>query len=62
VPTRLAAYELLHLAAAGASTLLALVVAAGINIAVCQFEASAVGGAGTFDGIVLFGIVTAYLA
>jgi uncharacterized membrane protein len=60
VPTRLAAYELLHLAA-GASTLLALVVAAGINNAVCQFEASAVGGAGTFDGIVLSGIVAAYL-
>jgi uncharacterized membrane protein len=123
-PTCLAAYQLLFLVAAGASTLLALVVAAGVNIAVCYFiarpvpgvgilmpglvpaavaailallfapgdaapvayvagvagpligadilhlaeiEASAVGvagigGAGTFDGIVLSGIVAAYLA
>jgi uncharacterized membrane protein len=124
VPTCLAAYQLLFLVAAGASTLLALVVAAGINIAVCYFIArpvtgvgilmpglvpaavaailalllapgdaapvayvagvagpligadllhlreieesaagmASIGGAGTFDGIVLSGIVAAYLA
>jgi uncharacterized membrane protein len=124
VPTGIAAYQLLYLAAAGASTLLALLVAAGINIAVCYFIArpvpgvgilmpglvpaavaailallfapvdaapvayvagvagpligadllhlreieesavgvASIGGAGTFDGIVLSGIVAAYLA
>jgi uncharacterized membrane protein len=124
VPTCLAAYQLLFLVAAGASTLLALVVAAGTNIAVCYFIArpvagvcilmpglvpaavaailallmapgdaapvayvagvagpligadllhlreieesavgvASIGGAGTFDGIVLSGIVAAYLA
>jgi uncharacterized membrane protein len=124
VPTCLAAYQLLFLVAAGASTLLALVVAAGVNIAVCYFIArpvpgvgilmpglvpaavaailalllapgdaapvayvagvagpligadllhlreieesavgvASIGGAGTFDGIVLSGIVAAYLA
>jgi uncharacterized membrane protein len=124
VPTGLAAYELLHLVGTGASTLVALLVAAGINIAVCYFIArpvpgvgilmpglvpaavaailalllapvdaapvayiagvagpligadllhlreieesavgvASIGGAGTFDGIVLSGIVAAYLA
>jgi uncharacterized membrane protein len=124
VPTGLALYQLLYLAAADAPTLLALLVAAGVNIAVCyriarpvpgvgillpglvpaavaailalllapgdaapvayiagvagpligadllhlkEIEESAVGmasigGAGTFDGIVLSGIVAAYLA
>ena len=124
VPTGLALYELLYLAAAGAPTLVALLVAGGVNIAVCyliarpvqgvgillpglvpaavaailavlfapgdaapvayiagvagpligadllhlkEIEESAVGmasigGAGTFDGIVLSGIVAAYLA
>jgi uncharacterized membrane protein len=46
VPTCLAAYQLLFLAAAGASTLLALVVAAGVNIAVCYFIARPVPGVG----------------
>ena len=124
IPTGLAVYELLHLAGAGSSTLLALVVAGGINIAICYFLArpvqglgillpglvpaavaailaillapsnpapvayvagvagpligadllhlkeieqsatgiASIGGAGTFDGIVLSGIVAAYLA
>jgi uncharacterized membrane protein len=124
VPAGLAAYELLHLAAASAAALLALLLAGGVNIAVCyriarpvpgvgillpglvpaavaallavlsapgdaapvafiagvagpligadlmhlkEIEQSAVGmasigGAGTFDGIVLSGIVAAYLA
>jgi uncharacterized membrane protein len=124
VPTGLAAYQLMYLIATGASTLLALLVTAGVNIAVCysiarpvpgvgilmpglvpaavaailalllapgdaapvayvagvagpligadllhlrEIEESAVGvasigGAGTFDGIVLSGIVAAYLA
>jgi uncharacterized membrane protein len=39
VPTGLAVYELLHLSAAGASALLALLVTAGVNIAVCYFVA-----------------------
>jgi uncharacterized membrane protein len=39
VPTGLALYELLHLAAAGAPTLLPLLVAGGVNIAVCYFAA-----------------------
>jgi uncharacterized membrane protein len=124
MPTGLAVYELLHLVGAGTSTVLALAVAGGVNIAVCyvlarpvqgvgillpglvpaavaailamllapanaapvayvagvagpligadllhlkQIEESAtgvasIGGAGTFDGIVLSGIVAAYLA
>jgi len=125
IPTGLAVYELLHLAKAGTSTLLTVVVAGGINIAVCYFIArlpvqgvgivlpglvpaavaailamllapantapvayvagvagpligadllhlkeieesatgvASIGGAGTFDGIVLLGIVAAYLA
>jgi uncharacterized membrane protein len=121
VPTGLAVYQLLHLSAAAASALLALLVTAGVNIAVCYFVArpvqgvgillpglvpaavaallalifapgdaapvayvagpligadllhlreieqsavgvASIGGAGTFDGIVLSGIVAAYLA
>ena len=107
VPTGLAVYELLHLSAADAPALFALLVAAGVNIVVCYFVAVAallalifapgdaapvayvagvagpligadlmhlreieqsavgmasIGGAGTFDGIVLSGIVAAHLA
>jgi uncharacterized membrane protein len=121
VPTGLAVYELLYLSAAGAPGLLALLMTAGVNIAVCYFVArpvqgvgillpglvpaavaamifapgdaapvayvagvagpligadllhlreieqsavglASIGGAGTFDGIVLSGIVAAYLA
>jgi uncharacterized membrane protein len=39
IPTGLALYELVHLAAAGGPTLLALLAAAGVNIAVCYFVA-----------------------
>jgi uncharacterized membrane protein len=46
VPTGLALYELLHLAAAGAPTLSALLVAGGVNIAVCYFAARPVPGVG----------------
>lgn len=58
VPTCLAAYQLLFLAAGGASTLLALVVAAGINIAVCYFIARPVPGV----GILMPGLVPAAVA
>jgi uncharacterized membrane protein len=121
IPTGLALYELVHLAATGAPALLAVLVAGRVNIAVCYFVArpvqgvgillpglvpaavaavlaltfvpsdaapvayvagpligadllhlreieqsavgvASIGGAGTFDGIVLSGIVAAYLA
>ncbi|HUZ75870.1 MAG TPA: DUF1614 domain-containing protein [Stellaceae bacterium] len=124
IPTALALYELVHLAAAGPGTLVATAIAVGINTAVCYFLArpvpgvgilipglvppfvaaaaalvlapataapvafvagvagtligadllhlgaiersavgiASIGGAGTFDGIVLSGIVAAYLA
>jgi len=58
VPTGLAIYQLLYLAAAGASTLLALLVAAGVNIAVCHFVARPVQGV----GILLPGLVPAAVA
>jgi uncharacterized membrane protein len=58
VPTGLALYELLHLAAAGTPTLLALLVASGVNIAVCYFVARPVQGV----GILLPGLVPAAVA
>jgi uncharacterized membrane protein len=58
VPTGLALYELLHLAAAGAPSLLALLVAGGVNIAVCYFVARPVQGV----GILLPGLVPAAVA
>jgi uncharacterized membrane protein len=58
VPTGLAVYELLHLSAAGASALLALLVTAGVNIAVCYFVARPVQGV----GILLPGLVPAAVA
>ncbi len=58
VPTGLALYELLYLAAAGAPTLLALLVAGGVNIAVCYFAARPVPGV----GILLPGLLPAAVA
>jgi uncharacterized membrane protein len=58
VPTGLAFYELLHLAAAGSPTLLALLVAGGVNIAVCYFAARPVQGV----GILLPGLLPAAVA
>jgi uncharacterized membrane protein len=58
IPTGLAVYQLLHLAAAGSATLLAVVVAGGINIAVCYFIARPVQGV----GILLPGLVPAAVA
>jgi uncharacterized membrane protein len=58
VRTFLAAYQLLFLVAAGARTLLALLVAAGINIAVCYFIARSVPGV----GILMPGLVPAAVA
>jgi uncharacterized membrane protein len=58
VPTGLAAYELLHLVGAGASTFLALLVVAGINVAVCYFIARPVAGV----GILMPGLVPAAVA
>lgn len=58
VPTGLAIYELLHLSAAGPPTLLALIVTAGVNIAVCYVIARPVQGV----GILLPGIVPAAVA
>jgi uncharacterized membrane protein len=58
VPTGLAAYELLHLAGARASILLALLLPAGINIAVCYFIARPVPG----GGILMLGLVPAAVA
>ena len=58
IPTGLAVFELLHLAGAGSSTLLALVVAGGVNIAVCYFIARPVQGV----GILLPGLVPAAVA
>jgi uncharacterized membrane protein len=58
IPTGLAVYELLHLAGAGTSTLLGLVVAGGVNIAVCYFIARPVQGV----GILLPGLVPAAVA
>jgi uncharacterized membrane protein len=55
VPTGLAVYELLHLSAAGA---LALLVTAGVNIAVCYFVARPVQGV----GILLPGLLPAAVA
>src|SRR6266436_3268356 len=77
VPTGLALYELLQLAAQGAPALCAAPVAYVAGVAgpligadllhLKEIEQSTVGmasigGAGTFDGIVLAGIVAAYLA
>jgi uncharacterized membrane protein len=58
VPTGLAVYELLHLSAAGAPALLALLVTAGVNIVVCYFVARPVQGV----GILLPGLVPAAVA
>jgi uncharacterized membrane protein len=58
IPTGLAVYELLHLAGAGTSTLLGLVVAGGVNIAVFYFIARPVQGV----GILLPGLVPAAVA
>ena len=58
VPTGLAVYELLHFSAAGAPALLALLVTAGVNIAVCYFVARPVQGV----GILLPGLVPAAVA
>ena len=58
VPTGLAVYELLHLSAAGAPALLALLVTAGVNIAVCYFVARPVQGV----GILLPGLLPAAVA
>jgi uncharacterized membrane protein len=58
VPTGLAAYQLLYLAAAGASTLLALLVTAGVNIAVCYSIARPVPGV----GILMPGLIPAAVA
>src|SRR5580704_17576564 len=58
VPTGLALYQLLYLAAADAPTLLALLVAAGVNIAVCYRIARPVPGV----GILLPGLVPAAVA
>jgi uncharacterized membrane protein len=58
IPTSLAVYELVHLAAAGAPSLLALPVAGGVNIAVGYFAARPVRGV----GILLPGLVPAAVA
>ena len=58
VPTGLAVYELLHLSAAGAPTLLGLLVTAGVNTAGCYFVARPVQGV----GILLPGLVPAAVA
>jgi uncharacterized membrane protein len=62
VPTGLTLYELLHLEAAGAPTLLALLVAGGVNIAVCYFAARPVPGVGTLLPGLLPAAVAALLA
>jgi uncharacterized membrane protein len=58
VPTALALYQLFHLAAAGASTLLTLLVVAVVNIAVCYFAVRPVQGV----GILLPGLLPAAVA
>lgn len=70
IPVALAVYELFHLMAAGWQPLSGLLLAIFVNTIVCYWMAqpiegigiASIGGAGTFDGIVLSGIVAAYLA
>jgi uncharacterized membrane protein len=62
VPTGLALYELVHLAAAGASTLAAVLLAGGVNIAVCYFVARPVQGVGILLPGLLPGLVPAVVA
>jgi uncharacterized membrane protein len=58
IPTGLAVYELVHLAAVGSPSLVALLVTGGGNIAVCYFAARPVPGV----GILLPGLLPAAVA